>query len=481
MKFELSKDNQFIQLVEWKSDKDILKLQTFFKRQTKNFFFDPEFKKGNWDGYDHFFTNGFINIGLWLELEKFLNNNNYPVQIDGLKTFINKSFHKDKLIEFTVDLLRDTQIFEPRYYQMEAAYRILKYRYCAEELATSAGKTLISYIVFAYLKKLNLINKDAKMLLIVPRKGLIDQTADKFEKDYYNGFIEFNLMRLGGKYKFKQKLFDEADIVISTYQSLANRNDEFFAKIKHINVDEAHTVLTKTVRKVIEKCTPLIYRFGLSGTLKLDVQFAEFFRMQKYLGPLVMVLTAKDLIEQEYSPKVNIRVINLHYNPNDEVINTYTDHLENGASQWADKAEFGKEMYKLERGIIVEHEERIQFITKLASSLKHNTLILFNNVKDKYGFNIGERLKTAGETVFYIDGDTKDAERAEYTKLMETPNHFTILKFGNIEIKVNQYKSVKLKNGTIKYAKDINIDDDVSDKWIELNNITTGIDLNKIV
>jgi superfamily II DNA or RNA helicase len=427
MRFELSKDKQFIQLVEWQTDSEIAKIKTFFRRRNKEFFFNPDFKSGRWDGYDDFFTNGYIPIGLWLELEKFLKNNRYPVDISGIETFINRSFVKEKLIEFTVDLLKDTEIFEPRYYQMEAAFRILKYRYCAAELATSAGKTLISYIVFTYLKKLNLVNKDAKFLLIVPRIPLVTQTADKFEKNYYNGYVAFNLMKLGGKNKFKQKLFDEADCIISTYQSLANLKPELLKKIKHINVDEAHTVQTKTVRDIIETCAPLIYRFGLSGTINMDQDKAEFFRMQKYLGPIVMVLTAEDLIKHEYSPNVNIKIINLHYNQTDPIINGYNYQLETGAAQWADKIEFAKEMYRLERNIIVEYEARVKFIVNLVCSLKMNTLILFNNVKDKYGFNIGELLKARGETVYYIDGSTKEGSREDSTKLMETTNNAKLL------------------------------------------------------
>ena len=428
MRFELSRDKQFIQLIEWQNDNEIVKLKTFFHRKNKDFFFNPDFKKGNWDGYDDFFTNGYIPIGLWLELEKFLKNNHYNIDIAGLDQFINRSFVKEKLIDFTVKLLKGTTIFEPRYYQMDAAFRILKYRYCSAELATSSGKTLISYIVFTYLKKLNLVNKDAKFLMIVPRLSLLGQTADKFEKEYYNGYVKFNVMQLGGpKHKFKQKLFDEADCIISTYQSLANLKPELFKKIKHINVDEAHTVQTKTVRKVIEDSTPLLYRFGLSGTLEMDQDKAEYFRMQKYLGPVVMVLTAEDLIKQEFAPKVNVKIINLHYDKKDPIIESYLNLLETGRDQYVDAGEFGKEMYKIERAVIIDYEKRFNFLVKLICSLKMNTLILFNNVKDKYGFNIGEQLKARGEIVNYIDGNTKIGSRDDFTEQMETTSNTKLI------------------------------------------------------
>ena len=108
----------------------------------------------------------------------------------------------------------------------------------------------------------------------------------------------------------------------------------------------------------------------------------------------------------------------------------------------------------------------MKFIISLVRSLKMNTLILFNDVQSKYGFKIAEKLKEYNKYVYYIDGETKSDNRSDYTKLMEHPHSLTILRFNAVEIIVNQHKAVKLTDGKIKYAKDILVDDDVSDEWI---------------
>jgi CRISPR/Cas system-associated endonuclease/helicase Cas3 len=41
--------------------------------------------------------------------------------------------------------------FKPREYQIESAYKLIKYRKSSGEISTSGGKTLISFMIFKYL------------------------------------------------------------------------------------------------------------------------------------------------------------------------------------------------------------------------------------------------------------------------------------------------------------------------------------------
>lgn len=418
--FRLTNDKQHIELISFGSNKEVSNLRHYFKRPATKYYFDPAFRSGYWDGHHEYYNKGYIPIGLWMELKNFLQSRNHPFVVHGLDDFINNNINKERVFEFIPKLIENTEIFEPWWFQLEAVYRILKYRYCSLELATSAGKTLVTYIVFAYLKHRGLIGKNRKFLFVVPRKGLVEQTYKKFTKNYYNGFVPFVAMPLGGKYKFNQKLFDEADIIISTYQSLSNQADTFFTDINHIYVDEAHSVLTNTVQDIIGKCPYLIYRFGMSGTLELNTEKSEFFRMQKYLGPLVMVLKAKDLIEQSYSPDIKIIIVKLEYDRNEKIMQDYAEFLENGGKQFADQDEFAKTLYGIERKIILEHGARKEFIKRFSNSLKMNTLLLFNDVKGSHGKDMVSMMD--GDNVFYIDGKTSDNNRSKYAEMLEANN-----------------------------------------------------------
>lgn len=424
MVFRVTDDFKYLKLVDEVSDYEMKKLKAFFHRKAVNFFFDPRYKNGSWDGYDDFFTDGYVKIGMWKELRNFLQNNNYPLRMDGLEKLFNIRLQQDELDEFVNNLLAGTNMTELRWFQVPCAFNILKYRYCMAELATSAGKTLISYIVAAYLKSTGEIDDRNKFLMIVPRTDLIGQTADKFENVYNNGTVPLKVAKIGGKFSSKTKKAQteiaEADVVIATYQSLANLDDEFFTRIRHVNVDEAHTTTNTTIRGIMRKCVYLKHRFGLSGTLEIDTKSADYCRLQEYLGPNVMVVTAKDLIDSDYSPDIYIKAIKLVYDELcDDNISNYLDLLDGGREMYVDGDAFGKDMYNLERQIITSHPARLDFIVSLVKSLKMNTLILFNDVKGKYGKTIYERLLAEGENTYYIDGGVNNSDREDYTLAVE--------------------------------------------------------------
>lgn len=424
MIFRVTDDFKYLKLVDDISDYEIKKLKEFFNRKAVNFFFDPRYKNGSWDGYDNFFTDGYVKIGMWKELRNFMQNNNYPLRMDGLEKLFNLRLQREELDEFVNGLLAGTSMTDLRWFQVPCAFNILKYRYCMAELATSAGKTLISYIVAAYLKSIGEIDSKNKFLMIVPRTDLIGQTADKFEKVYNNGTVPLKVARIGGKFSPSTKKakiqIAESDVIIATYQSLANFDDEFFMNIRHVNVDEAHTTTNTTIRGILRKCVYLKHRFGLSGTLEIDTKSADYCRLQEYLGPNVMVVTAKDLIDSDYSPDIFIKAIKLEYDELcDDNISNYLDLLDNGREMYVDGDAFGKDMYNLERQIITSHPARLDFIVSLVKSLKMNTLILFNDVKGKYGKTIYERLLAEGENTYYIDGGVNNSDREDYTLAVE--------------------------------------------------------------
>ena len=73
----------------------------------------------------------------------------------------------------------DGSEMQPRDYQIEAAYNILKFRNCLSELATSAGKTLISFMVISYLLEKQ---KAGRVLFIVPNVSLVVQGFRRFSR-----------------------------------------------------------------------------------------------------------------------------------------------------------------------------------------------------------------------------------------------------------------------------------------------------------
>jgi hypothetical protein len=126
-------------------------------------------------------------------------------------------------------------------------------------------------------------------------------------------------------------------------------------------------------------------------------------------------------------------------------------------------------MLSIEKGIIFESKERLEFISDLAKKVGKNSLILFSDVKNGYGKMIQSKLLEWNPNTFYIDGEVDSKDRDRFLKILENPNDCTLFEFDDVTIKVHQYSLVELSNGKSKLAKDITLDDDVSDNWIKIN------------
>jgi superfamily II DNA or RNA helicase len=427
--FQLAADKQHLQLIQHDSKGELKDLQMYFKKRQKGYFHSILYQRKIWDGYDKFIDLDYkIGVGLWKEILNFGNKYDYEVEILGLTDLLNLDFTKDKSDKFAAVLLDGTnpQIY-PYDYQLEAFHRALKYKFCSQELATSAGKTLVFFMYLSFLKRKGIITKDKKALLVVPRLGLVNQTADKFEKDYQTGLIPWNILRIGGKNKFSQKKFDECDLVISTYQSIMLENTdppkkgkkiergmkpEFFKNFSVICIDEAHTSRGDSIRDILLASTNVEYKLGLSGTIQIEEAFSDFFKIQEYLGPLSMVVKANFLIANDHSPTVLVKMLSLKYPISEPFVAKYAELKEHGGIA-------GKMMYEMEKEFIISYEPRINFITSLCEKLPGNKLVLFINVKDKYGQRIQDSIREKNPNVYYIDGGVKEGDRTDYTEVME--------------------------------------------------------------
>ena len=413
LRFKVTDDRQHLQLVHADLKKEAKDLKLYFRKRQKGYHFNFLYKRRLWDGYDKFIdAENKIGIGLWREVIKFGQNFGYEVEIDGLDSLLNLDFTREMLEKFTSVLLDGSNI-DPRDYQMEAAHRALKYKFCAQELATSAGKTLILYIYISFLKRKGIVSKDKKALVVVPTISLVGQTAENFEKDYQTGLLSYSILQIGGSNKYSDKKFEEAELVISTYQSLANKSPEWFLNFSVLCIDEAHTSRGDSIKNILTQSKNAEYKLGLSGTIQVDEEYSDFFKIQQHLGPLSMVLKSSFLIEQQHSPNVYIKILKLGYPADEPWVKQYDWLKENN------KSVDGKTLFTMEREFIVGYEPRINFISSLCRKLEGNKLILFINVKDQYGARIADKIRTWNENCYYIDGDVGDQDRAAYKNAME--------------------------------------------------------------
>lgn len=377
---------------------------------------------------EEFFSKfGLLPFGLWMELIKIIKKYNLQAQFDPK---VNECLQDTKLsyniFKYYVDSLfkeatdNNGNPFAPKEYQLEGVFKLIKFRRCCVEVTTSGGKTLMSYIMFKFLYD---IKHSKKCLYIVPNKGLVTQSKEKYdiyENNVHGEHKWKSAILYGGMKKNEKKEFESGnyDILFATYQSLANRKADFYKDFDVIFIDECHHSKANSYKNIIQKCINMKYCFGMTGTFPLEDTYNRFI-IESYIGPLMYTLTAFQLINEEHfaTPIVIVNEI-LDYATLDEKKALYV------ARKFKDKKDMsaGNRLLKQEIDFSVHNNLRFRYICDLASKCKHNTLILFNDVKEGegYGHKIFDYLKeNSDKRVFYADGGTKNEAREFYKSEME--------------------------------------------------------------
>jgi len=143
----------------------------------------PAVRLGRWNGKVSYFSlAGSTYINLLPEILPYLDNAGYDIELDDLRdytttftfdkvsedTFKNKSWPKGHPKEGEPVVLRD--------YQIELVNNFLENPQSLQEIATGAGKTLMTAALS------NSVEKYGRSIVIVPNKSLVTQT----EADYIN-------------------------------------------------------------------------------------------------------------------------------------------------------------------------------------------------------------------------------------------------------------------------------------------------------
>jgi superfamily II DNA or RNA helicase len=413
-----------------------------FKFRVDGFQHMPSFKMGYFDGWIRLvdLRTGNIPKGLIPDLLRWCNERDYEIVVDES---IVKPF-KEK-IDFQWE---DLNIgFDPRDYQEEAVKRCLAKKRQILLASTGAGKSLMIYATIRGLQ--NSTNK--KILLVVPSIGLVEQMYSDFANYSKNDEIweaEDNCHKIyGGESKRTQK-----QVVISTWQSLQNLEEDYFDQFGAVLFDEVHTCVGKTVASIMDRCTKAFFRFGFTGTLQ-DSKTNEM-QLKALFGPIHRVTNTKDLMEKGVLADLKIKVIILKHNQ-------YLCDLANAKGF----------SYKQEMDLICMQDTRNNFITKLVNTRKGNSLVLFQYV-EKHGKVLYEKIKKKcgeGWNVQFIYGGTDVEQRENARKIMERSNPGTVLNFGKFCLKIPFGIDVELEGGETVKSEEITNESDISERWIEIN------------
>ena len=370
----------------------------------------PAYKLGRWDGCIRYCDiGGRTYFHLLDKLLPIVTEDGYEIEVKDARKKWDFSFTnvtKDSY-QHVVWPKKQPAEGEPiilRDYQVDIVNKFLDNPQCLQEVATGAGKTLVTAVLS------HKCQGYGRTIVIVPNKDLVVQT----EKDYKNLGLDVGVL-YGDR-----KEYDKTH-TICTWQSLSvlekkSKNyeadfpiDEFLDGVVCVMVDEVHKAKAEVLKNLLSgpfKNVPI--RWGLTGTIPKDEH--EAVGCLCSLGPVVGNLSSKELQDMGVLADLDISVL----------------QLQDGLIQ------FGS--YAQELKWLVTDPKRIDQISQIINgfSANGNTLVLIDRIKT------GQMLEEINPDWVFVSGSMKQQDRQDnYDDVSEMDNKVIVATYGVAAVGIN--------------------------------------------
>jgi superfamily II DNA or RNA helicase len=385
-------------------------LSNMFKYEIPGARYLPAVRLGRWDGKVAFFQmGGSTYVNLLPEIIPYLDSQGYHLELEDLRDY-KTQYDFEEVTETTFEHImwpaKHPMAGEPivlRDYQVEIINKFLENPQCLQEIATGAGKTLIT-AALSYC-----CEPHGRTIVIVPNKSLVTQT----EADYINMGLDV------GVYFGDRKEFGKTH-TICTWQSLnillkGSRNHEvditigeFLQDVVCVMVDEVHMAKADALKTLLTGVMAHIpIRWGLTGTIPKEDY--EFVSLKCSIGDVIGRLSASELQEQGVLANCHVNVLQL------------VDHVE-----YKD--------YQSELRYLLETEARLDYIAQLVESIRKsgNTLVLVDRIAP--GRALIEKIKDA---VFVSGGTKADDRKEQYDDIATMDDKVIVATYGVAAVGIN--------------------------------------------
>ena len=387
------------------------KLVDRFKYEIPGARYQPAVRLGRWDGKVSYFSlGGSSYINLLPEIIPILDSDGYDIELVDLREY-NNTIVFDTIAEDTFAHkswpVGHTQAGQPvllRDYQVEIINNFLANPQSVQEVATGAGKTLMTAALSL------MAERYGRSIVIVPNKSLVTQT----EADYKNLGLDV------GVYFGDRKEIGRTH-TICTWQSLnimlKNTKSgeaeveigDFIEGVVCIMVDEVHMAKADALKTLLTGVFAHIpIRWGLTGTIPKE-DHARISILCS-LGPVVGRLSASDLQEAGHLAQCHVNIVQL------------VDHVE-------------YKEYQQELKYLLETTGRLTYMRNLILRVNAtgNTLVLVDRVAT--GKLLVEYL---GEQAVFVSGATKGTTRqAEYDEIATSTGKIIVATYGVAAVGIN--------------------------------------------
>ena len=370
----------------------------------------PAVRLGRWDGKASFFQlGGSTYINLLPEILPYIAEQGYEIEVEDTREY-KTTFDFTQTTEDSYQHIMwpkghplEGQPMSMRDYQVEIINRFLENPQSVQEIATGAGKTVITAALS------DAISPYGRSIVIVPNKSLVTQTY----KDYVNMGLDVGVY-FGDEKEFGRKH------TICTWQSLNillknTKNSEaevtigeFLEDVVCVIVDEVHMAKADALKTLLTGVMAHIpIRWGLTGTIPKEP--FEFMALKCSIGEVIGKLSASTLQEAGHLSRCHVNVVQL------------MDHVEYSN-------------YQSELKYLLETEGRLDYISNLVEAIREtgNTLILVDRVA------AGKSLEGKIKDAVFVSGATKATDRQdEYDDIAISDGKVIIATYGVAAVGIN--------------------------------------------
>jgi superfamily II DNA or RNA helicase len=422
--------------------------------QPPNYQFQQSYKNRVWDGYIRMFNlrDSTIRVGLLGDVKQFCEDRGYEF-INECQQYTSPDLIDEQYVLKLAKFLKAK--FTPKDHQIKSIVSAINDGRSLSLSPTSSGKSFIMYLMQGHYR----IVHTAKTLIIVPAVSLVYQLAADFE-DYGMDRSKIHVIKAGAS---KDAPY-EADVTITTWQSIVDQPADWFSEYDVIFGDEAHLFQAKSLTTIFDKTGTIRFKHGFTGTVSSESKIGKMV-LEGMFGSIRKFISTAELMENGDVADFNIKAIVLNHS--DEIKNDYKA----AAKALKDKYKNSNKkpnMFATEKEFLINLPSRNNFIVNLTHSLaEQNNLILFDRV-EKHGAVLAPLLEKEGRILHYIHGGVKGTDREKVRHMIENDNKDVVtLEFGELMIIIDADSPVMLSNGKTKLASSITCDDDVSDIWIK--------------
>jgi superfamily II DNA or RNA helicase len=296
------------------------------------------------------------------------------------------------------------------YYQEDILKKALKGGRGICILGTGGGKTLtiatLIYNIHKYYKE----NKNFKCLLLVPDRGLVQQT--------YSDFIDYKVPFTFCRWTAEYKLDISVNVVIASNQILQSRFDtqDWIKYVDIVVIDECHRIKGQNkIGKLIKKIYTT-HKFGFTGTLP-DEKMEEW-SVKGKIGPVYYEKRGSELRDEGFLTNAEVKVLRIDYKAKPKI--SFTDEEFTTTAR-----------YKAELDFLYNNQFRNNIIKKISGNFNNNILILVNHIR--HGEILLETLSSiTGREVFFVQGSVEIDERDKIKAEMEKKDNIICVAMSSI-------------------------------------------------